>query len=770
MKTAKQKIDKKVVFKAVIKYALLFLAMYVCGVANINGVLHPFAFGLLFALVWCNQSPYILCPLYVLAMFLTDLSLFTFLSALFCAFVLLCTYVVHLRLKKPFKVWLLAIYATISQGLQVYFGIAGGVFLPFVICDVLLGVGFMLCCAAFLSAIVVRGFWTKLTACETACAAVVLIAISCGVSVLDVYVFQTIKFVGCLAILMSCYVFGWQTTLAGAAIMGIGCLLPSGDVSFLCAFVLWALAVAAFKTNKRFVPCLAIAVCEVALALAFNIYPNFSYFNFLSTGLALVVFLIVPTRFVDKLSSFFSTGEDRLAMRNIVTRSRDQLSRRFAQLSDVFNEMNKVFRATIQGGLSKEEAKVMLCQELKDKVCRDCPNCAKCHRTNQEETMAAFSKLFASALEREKVAPFDLPSTITRVCERANVLLGQVAQLSDNYKKYAGAMNSIDASKVLVAEQLYGLSGILSKMSKDVGAKMTFDVGLENRIQNELSFSNIVCSDVVVCQHQGGGTTATAVVREDCLAIKKIESIFSKLCKFDMLVCGEEKSPRSGWRVLNITGAPKYDVIFGCSSKCKTGSEQNGDSYSVTRLSEGKFMLALCDGMGSGKKAEKASNLAMGLVENFYKAGFDNDIILSSVNKLLSLGSEDVFSALDLCVVDLEDASCDVIKLGAPEGYVKKLGQTQVLPAGALPLGILGSVTPCMGQILLDEGDTIILCTDGIADSFFGDGDLADFIAKSTSANPQVLADEILAKALENCKGVALDDMTVVCARVFRRG
>ena len=39
------------------------------------------------------------------------------------------------------------------------------------------------------------------------------------------------------------------------------------------------------------------------------------------------------------------------------------------------------------------------------------------------------------------------------------------------------------------------------------------------------------------------------------------------------------------------------------------------------------------------------------------------EIILSSVNKLLSLYKEEIFSALDICIIDQKDGIADFIKM-----------------------------------------------------------------------------------------------------------
>jgi hypothetical protein len=138
-----------------------------------------------------------------------------------------------------------------------------------------------------------------------------------------------------------------------------------------------------------------------------------------------------------------------------------------------------------------------------------------------------------------------------------------------------------------------------------------------------------------------------------------------------MVIYGREESRRPGYSVMHLKPAPKYDVIFGAAGCAKTGKEISGDTHSLTRISDERFLLALCDGMGSGEAAEKTSSMAISMVENFYRAGFDSETILSGVNRLLNVGGEDNFAALDICAVDLCKGVCDFIKLGAPEGYLK---------------------------------------------------------------------------------------------------
>ena len=217
--------------------------------------------------------------------------------------------------------------------------------------------------------------------------------------------------------------------------------------------------------------------------------------------------------------------------------------------------------------------------------------------------------------------------------------------------------------------------------------------------------------------------------------------------------------------VINLKTKPNFDIVFGSATFSKMEGA-NGDTHSVFRLSNGKYLLAVCDGMGNGLKAKQTSELSISLIENFYKAGFDNDTILNSVNKLLSLSNKENFSALDLCVLDLRKNICDVIKLGTPSTYIKHKNTITEIESSSLPIGILEDFKPKVTKTYLQPFDTIIMVSDGISEAFHETYDLKTIINNITSINPQIIADEIMTFAKRINPSIQ-DDMTVLVARVY---
>ena len=179
--------------------------------------------------------------------------------------------------------------------------------------------------------------------------------------------------------------------------------------------------------------------------------------------------------------------------------------------------------------------------------------------------------------------------------------------------------------------------------------------------------------------------------------------------------------------------------------------------------------MALCDGMGAGERASRASTLALSLVENFYKAGFPDEIIMYSVNQLLTFTGQDVFSALDMTVFDLVTGDVDFIKVGAADGFIKRAREVEVVEAGSLPLGILDDIEPKITKAVLSAGDMVVLVSDGILDLFGGERvALAGFINNLDVTNPQQLADQLIAEVTAKADGYPADDCTVTVAQLVK--
>lgn len=762
---------KKINFNLFLSYAIKFLLyiflFFVLFNAGINNVLYPFAFGMLFALTWANQKVYLLAPSYIIAGLINDFSLENAICLLVTIFVLIVPYFVHVMCKKNMRKWEFLIFATLSQVGELVFQILSGFSPILAVVNIVLGVLYMYGAIIIFEAIIIRGFTNKLTSLELVSLFVIVASLSAGFVNLNIYDFSFLKLFVSFLILIFAYSSTATLTLLVSITSGLGTLIATNNPMYVTPFVLWAMCALLFKNHHKIFMVIGVLCIEVVIGLYFNLYAGFNIVMALPILISCVVFMVLPKKVLNEFAVIFNLSKDRLAMKNVVNRNRELLHKRLGNLAEVFNDMNIIYRQMLKKGMSKDDVVKILNQEIKDKICSYCPERNHCHRTFAEDTKKVFDELVTIAFDRGKVTLLDIPSYLTSRCKQTTAILGSVNALTAQYKKYISMLSDVDTSKVIIAEQLLGISKVIGTLSKEVESNVSFDTVRENKILDELTYHNIICIDAVVFEKDIYTMVASLVVRNEDSEKLRIVDCVGKVCGCKMAVYEIFPSSRPNYTVVNLKTAPRYECMFGIAQKTKEGSSKSGDTYTIVKLDGDRILFAVSDGMGSGEKAENISELSISLIENFYKAGFDNEIILSTVNKLLNLHKEDIFSALDVGVLDLKNGIVDFVKMASPITYILNENGIKEIESSSLPMGIVTDVTPVTKKEVVGGNDYIIMVSDGISDSFESDEIFKEEVKSLKITNPQDLADQILERALSKNKGYAVDDLTVLIIKVF---
>ena len=171
--------------------------------------------------------------------------------------------------------------------------------------------------------------------------------------------------------------------------------------------------------------------------------------------------------------------------------------------------------------------------------------------------------------------------------------------------------------------------------------------------------------------------------------IEVIEDILTKVLK-EKIVLNDEASV--GKR-LNFLSEDKYIMAIGKAETTKSKSETSGDSNLSIRLKDGKYLVAISDGMGSGKEAKNSSLHALRLLENLLLSGFDKKISLDLINTALLNQNNEIFATLDIAIVDLYKGNIEFIKSGACPTYIKNKKRVQMIKSTSLPTGIIEETT-----------------------------------------------------------------------------
>lgn len=302
------------------------------------------------------------------------------------------------------------------------------------------------------------------------------------------------------------------------------------------------------------------------------------------------------------------------------------------------------------------------------------------------------------------------------------------------------------------------------------------DVKIEEKYENEqkdivnlLKQKDIEIQDISIKKE---GRFILEIYTNEILETAKIEAIEEIISKVlnESIVYYEEASV--GKR-LNFISQDKYKMALGNSMATKSKSLISGDSILNIRLKDGKYLVAISDGMGSGKEAKESSRQALRLLENLLESGFDKKVSIDLINTSLINQNKETFATLDIAIVDLYEGNIEFIKSGACPTYIKNRKKVQMIKSTSLPTGIVETSKIQTFDKDIQEGDIILMCSDGILDSNieYKNKELwvKYMLEDIETTNTQKIADLILNEAVDNNFGVAKDDMSVIVCKFAKK-
>ncbi len=549
---------------------------------------------------------------------------------------------------------------------------------------------------------------------------------------------------------------GPGTGMVTGGMLGIG-LLVTHVSPWLCAALAMGGALSgAFRTKRRWVACIAFLLGALGTAMgilgvAGNLLPMMS----VVPGLA--AYLAVPERMRQAVLTCAEGVGDRseIVPDAVCGAFAYALEERVRGLMDMVEALPKVQAAPMQTP-----------DRLQRLIARQCVGCAgseMCWNANFQHT----SRLMNGLIENAEVRELDdeqLVRTIELIgCERSARLPESLAAMLTEEKQLLGEQARRNEARALAGVQLEGLAQCMDGVARTLREQTTFLPAVKQRVQRALITAGIE-AEVLTASHVYG-KIEILVRYEDAALIPHMGSVLARAVGMPMRPRLEEK--KAHMEVLFEQEAP-LDVDMGLSRRAKHGQQVAGDSTLVQRLTSGRQLLALSDGMGSGPKARSESRATLQLLQQCLRAGYSRTQALSAVNGLLlSCAGEEMFATMDMCLLDLHSGEAAFEKLGACTSFVVRGGNCRPIAGETLPLGILTQVQPRSFRMRLMEGDLIVMTSDGVADAFpGGEAGMAHVLEKLHALPAQTISDVLMQRALQNQGECPLDDMTVLAARV----
>lgn len=329
----------------------------------------------------------------------------------------------------------------------------------------------------------------------------------------------------------------------------------------------------------------------------------------------------------------------------------------------------------------------------------------------------------------------------------------------------------LDENKKNIENQLQGvskaISNIASNIEKNIKNEEKF-VNEKRQIVELLKQKDIEIQEISI-QKEGRFLIEIYMKKTNNVDIETMQKILTDILK-EKIVYNQEAS--IGTR-LNFLSDDKFVMAIGMAEKTKNDSNISGDSILTVRLKDGKYLVALSDGMGSGKEAKQSSAKALKMLENLLLSGFDKNTSMELINTSLISQNDEIFATLDIAIVDLYKGNVEFIKSGACPTYIKNSKKVQIIKANSLPAGIINHDNLQLFDKDIEAGDIMVICSDGILDSNIEYKNkelwIKYLLEDIETNNTKKIANLVLSESIDNNFGIAKDDMSVIACKFVEK-
>ncbi|MBS4534692.1 stage II sporulation protein E [Clostridium sp. D2Q-14] len=616
---------------------------------------------------------------------------------------------------------------------------------------------------------------------EEMISAVIMISVGvAGIGGISIFGLSIMDVVGIFLILFFSYTRG--VTMGTVIGVNIGLISSMSQVDMPYIISIYAIAgllSGVFKDIGKIGTIIGFTLGNIIMSFYINGFAE-QLVGFKEMILASIIFLL--------LSNYISEFGNRIIVRTnrgyliediYSNRIKDMTFRRLKEFSTVFKELSEIFKKVSERERILEENDISkFMDSVASKTCKNCSMNRICWEQDFYNTYQEMFKLINILENKGQINKGDVPELFKKRCVRFERLIEVINQAFNIYKLNYKWEGKILESRQLVSQQLDGVSNIIEDLSNEIYADIKFKEEVEKTIYSELKKENISTNEITVTESQDNKFEIYVdlnVLNNKERMIEKVTNIASKVVGYRLI------RDRFSTSDLDYGKGVKFKLIksnrYNAATRIALYHDNNdcisGDSYTFGER-QNNYYAVLSDGMGRGERAKEESSIAINLLEKFLEVGYDKELALKTINSILVLkSSEEVFTTIDMSILDLYKGSVQFIKIGSAPTFIKKKDKVEIINSTTLPVGILKEVEFNIYESNMEDGDLIIMMSDGILDAHQACDDkenwMKDIINNISSRNPQTVADKILDEAINICEEANRDDMTVLVTKVWKK-
>ena len=392
-------------------------------------------------------------------------------------------------------------------------------------------------------------------------------------------------------------------------------------------------------------------------------------------------------------------------------------------------------------------------------ACRTCKRKETCWQEGYHDLQRMLGDLAQPLRTGHGIELHQLPAWFSAQCIRPQRFCGAV---NDAYRASLRrqALHSRESQMhSIMGRQYQSLGTLLEALSLRAGSGPEYDAVLESRVRRVVR-AYLPRAKTTVYLHDGrlyidlqvkaDGPEATG---DHSAMVRSLEGALG----VTLLPPGVLES--TAGTVLRIRQQETLALQTCSAVRKKAGEAVCGDCHLTLHTDDGRGIVLLSDGMGTGQQAGAMSQRALELVRSFVQSGCGLVESTAAVLPVLTARfPEWGFVTLDLCEISLFTGRATLLKYGAAPGFLVREGRLTRLDARALPAGL----EPMEGEaptvlLRLRPGDRLVLLSDGVWESDATEALLRDHAAMEG----QALANYLVEESARRGGG---DDMTVIIA------
>ena len=525
-----------------------------------------------------------------------------------------------------------------------------------------------------------------------------------------------------LAVLFCAYYGSVAGGCIGGTAAGVVFGLGSGDFTFLAlSYSFGGLMAGMFSYIGKIGSAAAFLLCSTVAALSGGVTVQTAA-AFYETAAAAIIFLFIPHAAASRAANFLTphtSDKDSDALRHGVIMRLDLAARAIDSINDAVASV-----ARRLGDYYSAEMDTVFSSAI-DETCTRCGMRAFCTKEGEDEHRQRLSALAPVLKNTGCVDGDDVKKIFNKRCCRADELAESVNLNYGGYLSFLAAEARVSQVRGVVAGQFSGLSEILKGIKGEFEKYECSDTAAAERITAALKvrgFLVYVCS--VRLDSYGRMTIEAELSSENARLLRKsdITPEISALCGRKMQA---PEISAAGTRLrVTFCEKPKFDIQTAAAQHNCRGGKFCGDSFNYFRDGQGRFIVMISDGMGTGGRAAVDGGMAVSVMTKLIKSGLGFDAALSAANSALMVKSNDEsLATADIFCLDLFTGDSEIMKAGAPVTFIRKSGKIIRVEPSSLPVGILPDVRLTHDEMTLGDGDIVIMVSDGaiaISDEWIG--------------------------------------------------